>query len=939
MSQIYQCPQGHRWENDSVGVTLPLDQAMACPVCGAPMDSQAAVGADVPGTSEPPTNSRVNLLEESGGNDPDLMRTVPPVALRSSLGTTPATVAGYEILCELGRGGMGVVYKARQVALNRLVALKMVLAGAHASPEVLARFRSEAEAVARLQHPNIVQIYEVNEQDGLPYFSMEFVDGISLAEQANDMPQPARWAAEMVEKLARAMHAAHQRGIVHRDLKPGNVLLTADGQPRITDFGLAKQLDTGVHQTRTGDVMGTPCYMAPEQAEGRPKDIGPHTDVYALGAILYELLTGRPPFRGETDVDTMVQVLCEEPVPPHRFQARLPLDLETICLKCLQKAPARRYPSAEALADDLHRHLNQEPIVARPITLAERVVKWARRRPAVAALLVFSSLLTLGLFGFSLYANVKLNAAAKRERQKAVEAQTQRQLAEDNLQQAREAVDQMLTVVGRDLLEDVPGFDQKRTALLSKAVEFYQGFLQQKSQDPKMRRELGQTYFTLGTLYYRGLRQYDNAEKAYAHAIDQQTSLMREFPDDSRYRQDVANSYNFLGETLRTRGLRLSGAETAYDAALELQEQLARDSTKPAYRQELARTHYNRGILRMDTGRRPEAMEDFQAAIGLLSTLKQQFPSDPDYRHGLARGYINRGILLKDTDQADDAEKDYGEAIRLLTELHQEYLARSEYRHELAVSHINRGNLRTRHDRSGEAEADFRTALPLLQRLREDFPERPGYRYELANCLNSLVNVLWASRDFAEARKMCEQALPLQRQLVADFNGVPDYHSALAGSLDNLAMLLGNQKPPQLEKARQLLSEARPHHQEAIKANPKHRTYCQRLRDHFTLLAEVLLGQKEHAAASQVISELVQVFPDDWRRYQRAAELLARCMVQADGVVAEGYADGAVEMLKKAIERGLLDTRLLTTPALKTLRERRKDCDRMLRELEQKTKS
>ncbi|HZY86871.1 MAG TPA: serine/threonine-protein kinase, partial [Gemmataceae bacterium] len=265
-------------------------------------------------------------------------------------------VPGYEVLGELGRGGMGVVYKARQTALKRLVALKMILAGAHAGAEQRARFRREAEAVARLQHPNIVQVYEVGEHEGLPFFSLEFVAGGSLAQRLKGRPLAPGRAAAIVEKLARAMHAAHRAGVVHRDLKPANVLLHGgDGEgdgldcPKVTDFGLAKRLSVepgaslpGV-QTQPGAVLGTPSYMAPEQAAGRAAEVGPRTDVYALGAILYELLTGRPPFRAATALRTLDLVLKQDPAPPSRLRPGVPRDLEVVCLKALAKAPAQRY--------------------------------------------------------------------------------------------------------------------------------------------------------------------------------------------------------------------------------------------------------------------------------------------------------------------------------------------------------------------------------------------------------------------------------------------------------------------------------------------------------------------------------------------------------------------------------------------------------------------
>jgi WD40 repeat protein/predicted Ser/Thr protein kinase len=318
-----------------------------------------------------------------------------------------ASLPGYEILGELGRGGMGVVYKARQLSLNRPVALKMILAALHAGPGDTARLRREAEAAARLQHAHIVQVYEVGEHAGRPFLAMEYVEGGSLAQRFAGTPPPPDQAARLVQTLARAMHAAHQKGIIHRDLKPANILLTRDGAPKITDFGLAKQLEAEAQHTQSGTLLGTPAYMAPEQAAGKARDVSPRTDVYALGAILYDLLTGRPPFRADTPLATLRQVLDADPVPPRRLQPHVPDDLETICLKCLRKDAARRYASAEELADDLGRFLAGEPIRARPVGLAERAVKWARRRPARAALLAVCALGLLGLaaggIGFTVY--------------------------------------------------------------------------------------------------------------------------------------------------------------------------------------------------------------------------------------------------------------------------------------------------------------------------------------------------------------------------------------------------------------------------------------------------------------------------------------------------------------------------------------------------------
>ena len=425
MSSGLTCAHGHFWRPNPQGWP-----AETCPVCGAPPAPPSLLAANGQDSDAPTLAPRQELV-------PSPLATQPPDPLTGSptdvFLTECAAVPGYEILGELGRGGMGVVYKARQTRLGRLVALKMILAGSHAGEQERTRFRTEAEAVARLQHPNIVQIYEVSEQDGRPFFSLEFCPGGSLAGQLDGTPLPSSRAAELVEALARAMQAAHDKGVVHRDLKPANILLTEDGTPKITDFGLAKKLDDVTGQTQTGSILGTPSYMAPEQAGGRSKEIGPPADTYALGAILYELLTGRAPFKAATSLDTVLQVVSEEPVPLRRLQAKVPRDLETICLKCLQKEPTKRYVSARLLAEDLRHFLAGEPIRARPTPAWERGLKWARRRPALAAAAAVSLSAAVALVIGGLWYNAQLSS----ERDTAAHARDEAEQERDEARSAR----------------------------------------------------------------------------------------------------------------------------------------------------------------------------------------------------------------------------------------------------------------------------------------------------------------------------------------------------------------------------------------------------------------------------------------------------------------------------------------------------------------------
>jgi WD40 repeat protein/serine/threonine protein kinase len=390
---------------------------------------------------------------------------------------TGVVIPGYDILGELGRGGMGVVYKARHIKLQRTVALKMILTGPHASPEDLARFHREARAVAKLRHPNIVQLYEAGTHDDRPYFALEYVDGGSLADRMDGRPWPADRAAALVQTLARAMDHAHRQGIIHRDLKPANILLQMQNAecrmqnekpgsgsafsilhsafPKITDFGLAKRLDGGdTAQTASGSIMGTPNYMAPEQAGGK-REVGPACDVYALGAILYELLTGRPPFQAATPLDTVLQVLSEEPVPPSHLQGDVDRDLETICLKCLHKEPRQRYSSAAALANDLRRFRRGEPIRARKSRAWERLVKWARRKPAVAGLVGVSVLTFVGLLVGLVAVNLRLAQDSEETRAALEKLHRAHDDVKKNLAERNEALQNLQTMVRRE--QDLAG--------------------------------------------------------------------------------------------------------------------------------------------------------------------------------------------------------------------------------------------------------------------------------------------------------------------------------------------------------------------------------------------------------------------------------------------------------------------------------------------------
>ena len=416
---------------------------------------------------------------------------------------------------ELGRGSFGIVYLAYDVRLRRELALKVPRAEVFLTPELRARFRHEAMAAAGLDHPNIVPVYEAGEDGPVCYIASAYCPGITLAAwlRLRQRPVPYRTAAGLVATLADAVAHAHRRGVLHRDLKPSNVLLElqpgatthaeGDGEglvPRVTDFGLAKLVDDGsganasANPTQMGVLLGTPSYMAPEQADGKPGTVGPAADIYSLGVILYEVLTGRPPFQEDSVLQTLVLVRTQDPLPPSRLRGRLPRDLETICLKCLHKQPQSRYDSALALAQDLRRFLAVEPIHARPASTWERTLKWSRRRPALAALAGTSAMAIVSLAIVIGLANLRHNHERDRAENKRLEAVA-------NLRKARDAVDRMLTRVSEQRLKDIPQVEPIQRALLEDALEFYRDFARQAHDDPEVLLETSRAYRRLGRSY------------------------------------------------------------------------------------------------------------------------------------------------------------------------------------------------------------------------------------------------------------------------------------------------------------------------------------------------------------------------------------------------------------------------------------------------------
>ncbi|MFO0959537.1 MAG: serine/threonine-protein kinase [Isosphaeraceae bacterium] len=700
---------------------------------------------DGPGTSD----SWVALIRKAG-------RGAKPAESR------PLPAPGYELEGILGRGGMGVVHRARHVGLDRRVALKMIAAGRDASPMQVDRFRREVEAVARLSHPGIVPIYDVGVRDGVPFYTMELLDGGSLAERLAGKPLPLAEATALLEGLARAVDHAHRQGIVHRDLKPSNILFGADGHARVADFGLAKRLDADPDDaTRSSFLLGTPSYMAPEQASGRPGEVGPSADIHALGAILFECLTGRPPFLAPTPLETLERIRTAEPLSPSQLRAGLPTDLATICLTCLDKDPARRYASAVALAEDLRRYSLGEPIRARPTGPLLRLAKWARRRPAEAGLIVLVALAMAGTIAGLLAHQARLNAALDREAEAAREARRQRGVAESNYRNAREAITRILASLSDPRYAGIPGMTSLRRSQAESALEFYEQALgEDDSADPVVRRDTAGAAVEAANLQI-ALGRADQAEPILLRAGRLYEGLLEGDPDDAALLRELMTCRIKLGVLLMGRDPRRSVE------ALEAARALARrrvdhpgDGQRPPGL-DLAWCEHNLGSARQLAGDPAAAIPHYDRAIALYEGVRGSGPGDVALDVELAESLINAGLARSQTGSPVAAEEYYRRADSLLEAA---ILARPGDQHFLVTRcdlAVNLGNLEAALGRPESALECFDVGLRDIAPLLRLAPDLERIRSTALNLHGARASALEAAGRHGEAVPDWDRVLEL----------------------------------------------------------------------------------------------------------------------------------------------------------------------------------
>jgi eukaryotic-like serine/threonine-protein kinase len=707
----------------------------------------------------------------------------------------------------LGRGGFASVFLAFDPRLGREVALKVPHPEALVTPQLRERFRIEAQAAAKLDHPNLVTIYEAGEIGPICYLVIAYCPGGSLNQWLHEQnaPVPIALAADWTRQLADAVQHAHQNGILHRDIKPGNVLLRHEAAVKgpsttvlISDFGLAKPIEDASDLTRTGAVLGTPSYMAPEQTAGKGATVGPAADVYALGAILYELLTGHPPFAGDSPMEVLQMVRSSEPVAPRKLRPSIPRDLETICLHCLEKEPVRRYPSAAELSADLRRFVAHEPIRARPVGRAERAWRWARRNPLSAALIVA---LVAALFGgIGGIVNQWRRADAL-----AVKNGVERDRADRNFGRAKQAIEH-LTKLSRDIAGK-PGMDRTRQAINDEILGYYQSLLEEKSDDPVVRLDASRVWHNVGRIRFY-LTQNAEADAAFQQSAKLLDGLLAENPDDPALRWERADNLVWHAHTMRrivgndheiplsmyersaamterliveypdtpryaltyctalanwsaSRSLRdLDAAEVALRKAVVVYRRLiAAQPDNVTFNREYAFTVDDLGYIRYRQKRYTEAEALFRDAIKLREDAVKGEPLVSESWAVLARSHFRLANTLSHTERLDEAVSEYADAATLLRKQCADHPDVQEYQGELANAVGRRGRALRRLHRDAEAADMFREAVAARERLVKASPERPQFRtrrgewsFELGFCLSDL------GRD-AEAAQVLRQTL------------------------------------------------------------------------------------------------------------------------------------------------------------------------------------
>jgi serine/threonine-protein kinase len=895
----------------------------------------------------------------------------------------------YELERELARGGMGVVYRARQRSLNRIVALKMLRSGSNATVADRQRFRSEASAVAQLEHPHIVPIYEVGEQDGQPYFSMKLFEGGSLAQHLPEYRANPRAAARLLAIVANAVDHAHQRGILHRDLKPANILLDGQGQPHVSDFGLAKRLQPEAGEaplTQSGAILGTPSYMAPEQATGPAAAITTAVDVYALGAVLYEMLTGRPPFKGESVFDTLRQLVETAPVRPSILNSKVDHDLELICLKCLEKKPTLRYASARDLANDLNRYLNGESIQVRPANTREWLLRWCRRDPVRAGLtagLIVSVFIFMGLICWQWRLAVD-HAREVEARNLTINSQNDdlRKQKEDNEQQANFA---HRTI--HDLCEsfqvpkqgDPVGPPQFRKELLQSAMKYYQDFLRVRGDDPSIKAGVAENYRLLGELGVAAGAK-DETIDAFTRAVTLYEQLSRFQPKDLDIKLSLAKSVTSLASAQVVRGQASEGL-AGYERGERLCDELIRERPKdPEVLDAYQAALYQHAARLLDTGapgealvllrraqgiveqwtllqpdkklpvkshggilnmigcielHRPNALGDalasFERSLALRQEASRREPQSPWDRRDVAESYFNIGVARRDLKQLPEAEEAFLKSRDIREKLKPDLATAAQLAHDLAATYTALGSLHAAAGKKEQAIAEYRQAVTIQERLVAETPRLRSRRRDLARTSHHLGLALADTGSDEEALAVFQRARVLMEGLVGEDPDNLEFRFGLCSSLDVLGNFLGARQ--RVEDGVKCVRDAVKHGRFALSRSPEEPGYRTNLGCYYRSLNHLEFAIGNTAASANAAHEQVPLFAGHAPDLFNAACDLARCADQIgksapnlspeQKAERDRYAGWAAEALRAAAAAGFRDGgRVRKEPVFTVLQDR-----------------
>ncbi len=777
-------------------------------------------------------------------------------------GTASRQFGDYQLVEEIAHGGMGIVYKAWDKELKCHVALKTIRSGEFAGAQEIERFHREAEAAANLQHPGIVRVHQFGQYAGAHYFTMDFVDGQSLGQLIDNQPLDIETAVKFTIEICEAIEFAHQHGVLHRDLKPANVLVDRESnRALVSDFGLAKRIDQDSDFTQTGQALGTPAYMPPEQAFGRKQEIGFQSDVYSIGALLYHLLTGRPPFTGETNHQILTQVINKDPLPPRKLNPRVPRDLNTICLKCLDKNRGNRYVSAAELRDDLRRFTQGFPIRARPATLLQHGWRWCQRNRLTASLgfaisLVVLITITLGVI---LGRNLDAQLVSATER---LDAEIARAARID--ESAHDAW--------------IPGDLRDDTEILRAALENYNLLRAQWWSSPEdqigdipRQRKLADALFRVAQAS-RLLGEFEASETNFGDAIERFEFLSRSVPDDPRLAVMHGKSLDYLGELYREYGSRVEAnkeAENAYQQSLTILTLCANKFPSHAEAElELARTENNYGIFLQQSCRQHDATIQYEQAERRMRAILDAQPENPEFRRDFARTLINVGVLQRKTGRPDEAVSSYKEAIGEFESLLQTDPNNARYRFLLSITRMNLGYTRDQSGEFAKAQVLYDQALSGFRSLPTD--RIPEYRLSLAKCLVNLASNYGMQGDLKKSFESCKQAeLELSALLEKHPNvaEIASWMGVLHGNLGAIESARGN-----FEQFSQHLNQAISFQQRAADDHRHACAYEERLMGHHRFFALQILDHfldqdqqsRQDIAVKQIVAATQYGYRDDF---------------------------------------------------------------------------